>query len=155
MYVAVAGAAAVDREEADAVGRDRDDLAVLDQLDAARLAQERGDRGGEEHLALADADDERALEARADEHVGMVAVDDDEGEVALELGVGRAHGLGEVALVVALDEVRDDLGVGLGARTRGRRRASESRSSRKFSTMPLRTTATSSSTQPVSGWAFS
>ena len=33
--------------------------------------------------------------------------------------------------------------------------ASESRSSRKFSTIPLRTTATSSSAQPVSGCAFS
>ena len=32
---------------------------------------------------------------------------------------------------------------------------SASRSSRKFSTIPLRTTATSSSAQPVSGWAFS
>ena len=43
----------------------------------------------------------------------MVAVDDDEGEVALELVVGRAHRLDEVAFVVALDEVRDDLRVGL------------------------------------------
>jgi propanediol dehydratase small subunit len=41
-------------------------------------------------------------------------VDDDEGEMALELGVRRAHRLGEVARVVALDEVRDDLCVGLG-----------------------------------------
>ena len=44
----------------------------------------------------------------------MIAVDDDEGEVAFELGVGRAHRLGEIALVVALDEVGDHLGVGLG-----------------------------------------
>ena len=43
----------------------------------------------------------------------MVAVDDDEREVALELVVGRAHRLDEVAFVVALDEVRDDLRVGL------------------------------------------
>ena len=49
--------------------------------------------GGEEHLAVADADDERALVARADEQVGMVVVDDDEREVAFELGVRGAHRL--------------------------------------------------------------
>ena len=45
----------------------------------------------------------------------MVVMDDDEGEVALELREREAHGLDEVALVVALDEVRDGLGVRLGA----------------------------------------
>ena len=45
----------------------------------------------------------------------MVVVDHDEREVALELGVGLAHRLGEVAVVVALEQVHDDLGVGLGA----------------------------------------
>jgi hypothetical protein len=53
--------------------------------------------------------------ARADEEVGMVAVDDDEREVALELRECLAHGLDEVALVVPLDEVGDRLGIRLGA----------------------------------------
>ena len=44
----------------------------------------------------------------------MVAVDDDEREVPFQLVVGLAHGRGEVALVVPLDEVDDDLRVGLG-----------------------------------------
>ena len=44
----------------------------------------------------------------------MVVVDDDEGEVPFELGEREPHGLDEIALVVALDEVRDGLGVGLG-----------------------------------------
>jgi len=44
----------------------------------------------------------------------MVTVEDDEREVALELGVGRPNGLGQIPLVVALDEVGDHLGVGLG-----------------------------------------
>ena len=44
----------------------------------------------------------------------MVVVDHDEREVALELGEREPHGLDEIALVVALDEVRDGLGVGLG-----------------------------------------
>ena len=42
-------------------------------------------------------------------------VDRDEREVALELAVGGLDRLDEVAVVVALDQVRDDLGVGLGA----------------------------------------
>jgi hypothetical protein len=41
-------------------------------------------------------------------------VDDDECEVPLELAEREAHRLDEVALVVALDEVRDGLRVGLG-----------------------------------------
>ena len=73
-----------------ALGRDRDDVAVVDQLHAARLREEGCDRRREEHLALADADDERRLVARADEQVGMVVVDHDEREVTLELGVGLA-----------------------------------------------------------------
>ena len=45
----------------------------------------------------------------------MVAVDDDEREVALELLVGLDDGVGEIALVVCLDQVRNRLGVSLGA----------------------------------------
>ena len=46
---------------------------------------------------------------------GLVGVHGDEGVVAAQLGEGGAHGGGEVAVVVALDQVGDDLGVGLGA----------------------------------------
>src|SRR3712207_8582382 len=52
--------AVVDRDEAGAPGRDRDDLAVLDQLHPIGLALEGRDRRGEEAPAVADADDERA-----------------------------------------------------------------------------------------------
>ena len=86
---------AVGQQEARAVGRDHDDLAVLDVLDAARLAQEGGDRRGEEGLAVAAADDQRALLARADEHVGLVERHGHERVVALELGVGGADGVDE------------------------------------------------------------
>ena len=61
-----------------------------------------------------DPDDERHLVARADEEAGVVVVDHDEREVPLELVEREPDGLDEVALVVALDEVRDGLGVGLG-----------------------------------------
>ena len=50
----------------------------------------------------------------------MVAVDDDEREVALQLVVGLDDGVGQVAVVVALDQVRDGLGVGLGAEAMAR-----------------------------------
>ena len=69
----------------DAGGRDRDDVAVVREDDAARLAQEGCGVRGEEHLALADPDDERRLVARCDEQVGMIVVDDDEREVPFEL----------------------------------------------------------------------
>ncbi len=52
---------------------------------------------------------------RADEQVRVVVVDRDEGEVPFELRVRGAHSVDEVALVVALDQVDDDLGVRLGA----------------------------------------
>jgi hypothetical protein len=44
-------------EERRALGPDRDDLAVLEELHLPGLGQERGDRGGEEHLALPHPDD--------------------------------------------------------------------------------------------------
>jgi hypothetical protein len=104
---------AVDVDEAGALGRDRDDLAVVDQLDLPRLLQERRRAGGEEHLPLADADEERALLPRAHEQVRVVVMDDNEREVALELLVHGAYGLDEVSLVAALDQMDDHLGVGL------------------------------------------
>ena len=46
---------------------------------------------------------------------GLVGAHRDEGVVAAQLGVGGADGLDQVAVVVAGDQVGDDLGVGLGA----------------------------------------
>ena len=111
----VVGRAAVDGAEVGRpLGPDDDDLAVVGELHLPRLAQERGGVRGDEGLARRHADDHRALQPRSDEHAGVVAMDRDEGEVALELGVRASHGLDEVALVVLLDQVRDGLGVGLG-----------------------------------------
>ena len=97
-----------------ALGAQDDDLAVLQVLDLARLGEERGHRRGDELLALAAADDQRALLARADEHVGLVQAHRHERVVALEFGIGSTHRLGEVVVVVRGDQVRDHLGVGLG-----------------------------------------
>ena len=104
------------RHEAGAFGAQGDDLLVRRKLHDARLSEERGRVGREEHLTLADADHERhSVLAGADEEPGMVVMDHDEGKVPLELRERQAHGLDEVALVVALDEMRNGLGVGLRA----------------------------------------
>src|SRR5207253_9968458 len=66
-------------------------------------------------LGVADADDQWTLETRADEFVRVVAMDDDEREVAVELAIGAPNRLDEISGVVAFDEVRDDLGVRLRA----------------------------------------
>ena len=96
-------------------GVDRDDLVVLDRHRPPRLGEEGGDRRGEEALALADAGDQRALLARPDQQVGAVGVHGDEGVVAAQLGEGGADRGGQVAVVVAGDQVGDHLGVGFGA----------------------------------------
>ena len=106
---------AVGREELHARRAQHDDLAVLDELHVARVGEEGGDGGAEELLAVAAADDQRALLAGAHERAGLVGAHRDERVVALELVVGGADGLGEAAeRHVVGDEVRDDLGVGLG-----------------------------------------
>ena len=48
------------------------------------MGEEGGDAGGEELLAVAAADDQRALLAGADEHVGLVGGDGDERVVAAQ-----------------------------------------------------------------------
>ena len=101
-------------KHANARRRDLDHLAVCRVNDGARLAEERGDRRREEVLPLAEPDDERRLVANADEHVGMVVVDRDDREVALELRIDARERLREVAVVLLLEQVDDDFGVGLG-----------------------------------------
>ena len=59
------------------------DLTVLDVLHTPRVSEKRGNRRGEELLALAVPSDQRALLARADEHVGFVEAHRHERIVAL------------------------------------------------------------------------
>ena len=82
---------------------------------AAGVADEGRDVGAEEVLALAEADDERAVAAGADDDAGAVGVHGEQGERALEPVDDVLHGLGEVAGlgVLAGHEVGGDLGVGL------------------------------------------
>ena len=106
---------AVEVEQLGALGRDHDELAVADELGLARVLEERDDVRGEERLALAEADHHRALEARADDHLRVQRRDDAEREVAVQVEERAPHGLDEIAFVVRLEQVRDDLGIRLGA----------------------------------------
>src|SRR5207253_9086729 len=77
-------------------------------------AEECGDVGGEEVLPFAEPDDERRLTADAHEQVGMIVMDRDDREVALEQRVDARDRLREITVVLALEHVHDYLGVGLG-----------------------------------------
>ena len=79
-----------------------------------RLRQEGGNGGGDEVLVLPQSDDQRALLPRCDKRVLVIVVHGHERVVAAQVAEGLAHRLGQVAFVVALDQVGDDLGVGLG-----------------------------------------
>ena len=101
--------------------------------------------GAEEHLAVAVADRQRRALARADQQVVLAGEQEGERKRAAQPRQRRlrpprpASGPCFISLG---DQMRDDLGVGLAWRTWRRRLSSSSRSSRKFSMMPLWTTAT-------------
>src|SRR5438046_2530042 len=81
------------------------------------LGEQGGDVGGDEHLAAPVADDEGgAAAAEGDEGVRGGAGDTGDGEGAAEVAGGAEDGGGQAVGLVALDEMGDDLGVGLGAK---------------------------------------
>ncbi len=109
---------AVERRDLDAVAPEHRDLAVVEEDDVARVGEQRGDVARAEHLALADADDERAVGLRDHDLVGCVARDDGDAVGAAHLLERSAHGVDETRGARGqrlVDEVRDDLGVGVAA----------------------------------------
>ena len=100
----------------DALAGDRDDLVLAELHRLAGVLDEGGDVGAEEVLALADADDERAVATGGDDAVGVLGVDGDEGEGALEAAADVLHRDGQVdaGLELLLEQVGGDLGVGVG-----------------------------------------
>ena len=74
-----------------------------------------GNVGGDEELAVAEPDDDRRAVSDGDDLLGIVGRDQHEREQAAHQQQRPPHGVLEaVVLHLALDEVRDDLGVGLG-----------------------------------------
>ncbi len=94
------------------------DVAFLEIDDLIGDAGERHRVGSEEGLARAGADarteDQRRALARADHAVRLVTAEHGDGEGTAQPGHGTLHRLEQVAVVVAVDEVGDDFGVGLG-----------------------------------------
>ena len=73
------------------VAGDRDDLVLAELERLAGVLDERGDVGAEEVLALAEADDQRRVAAGGHHPVGVLRVDRDQGERALEPAADRLH----------------------------------------------------------------
>ena len=79
------------------------------------MREDRGDVGRDEEFAVAETDDDRRAVAHRDDLVRVVGRHQHEREQAAHVEQRAAHGVLEaVVLHFALDQVRDDLGVGLG-----------------------------------------
>ena len=90
------------------------DVAVLEEDDPVGVGEDRGDVARDEALLAVEPHDQRHVLAGADEPADLALVHHDERVGALDPAERRADGVGEVALVGLLDEVRDRLGVRLG-----------------------------------------
>jgi hypothetical protein len=109
------GDAAVGAVDAPAAQLQVGDVALLQVDDAVgHASQGHGVAGEEGFTALgADAQHQRRAGARAHHAVRLVAVQHGDGVGAAQLLHGGLHGAEQVAVVEAVDEVGDDLGVGL------------------------------------------
>jgi len=104
----------VEREGAKAIGRDRRQLAVLEEDDLLGVAHEGGDVGGDEHLAVADAEHHGRAVAGHQDAVGHAGVADGDAISAFDLTQGGADAVVELVAFGARDEVGQHLGVGVG-----------------------------------------
>ena len=102
----------------DALGRELCELTVLEHHDVARGLDEGDDVGGDVGALLAAADDDGRVFAGDGDHAGLVGADDGQAVGSHDAAAGVADSRHEVAAlgVGLLDEVREDLGVGIGAK---------------------------------------
>ncbi len=90
-------------------------IAVLEIDDLVGEGRQRDGVGAHEHLALADADGERAALARHDHQIIIAAEDHGDGKGALQplqRVEGGAHGIG-AGFHLPADQMRDDFGIGI------------------------------------------
>ena len=118
-------------------------VAIFEIADGVGERRERNRVGAEIHLAVAVADRERRALAGADQQVFLAGEQEGERERAAQPRQRGLHRLDRRLALVHLvgDEMRDHLGVGFARGTSAPFFSSSSRSSRKFSMMPLCTTA--------------
>ena len=109
------GGLAVEVDDLDRVGTDRDDLVLPDLHGLTRVLDECRDIGAEEVLAVAEADHERGVPSRADDDARHVLVHDEQGERAVQAADRGSERLGEIAglPVGVAHEQGCDLGVRL------------------------------------------
>ena len=97
--------------------RARDDrhLFVAEEDHVARVAEDGRDVGGDEELAVAEADDDRRAVSNGDDLFGVVGRDQHQGEQPAHQQQRAPHRILEpVVFHLAFDQVRDDLRVGFG-----------------------------------------
>ena len=97
----------------DAVGGDVCDLPVLQVDHVLGVGHQGGDVGREVVLPHAHAQDQRGGMAGGDQAALFILAEDAQGVGALQTGHGLFDSLHQVALVVQIQQVDDDLGVGL------------------------------------------
>ena len=88
---------AVEVGDRDALAGDRDDLVLAELERLAGVLDEGGDVGGQEVLAVAEADHQRRVAPGGDHPVGVLRVDRDQRERAVEPAADPLHRLGERA----------------------------------------------------------
>ena len=100
----------------DGVARDLGDVALLEIDEPLRHGQQRRHAARDEVLADAEPDDERARDARDDDALGVLGVEHEQRVGADEARHGEAQRFEQVValLQVVVNEMRGDLGVGLG-----------------------------------------
>ena len=110
------GWSAVEVGDLDAVTSDRHNLVLGELKGITGVLDEGGHIGAEEVLALAEADHERRVAACGNDPLRVIGVDGHECESPLQPATHLLHGGGEVAGLCdsSLQQVRGDLGVGLG-----------------------------------------
>ena len=110
---------AIGVEDTRAIFGDLDEIAVLKNAEPLGHRHQRGDIRSDEVLALAVADDQGAAQARADDPLRHVAVDDADGVGAFETVDRRSDGVEQVHPLLAVKENQpgDDLGIGVGVET--------------------------------------
>ncbi len=105
---------AVEVGEVDAFRRQNGHVAVGQEKHVARVAQDRGHVRGDEVLAIAETDDNGRTETRRHNLVRVAPGDHGQREYSRQLFHRAANRIFQVPVEILLDEVRDDLGIGLG-----------------------------------------
>ena len=90
-----------------------DDVAFLEIDDLIGRAGERHRVRGQEVLTLAEPDDQRRSCPGPDDAMRLVAAEHRDRVCAAQLAHRRLHGRQKIAVIVTVDQMRDDFGVGL------------------------------------------